>query len=73
MPFIFYYKLISGSTHFADGPEVVPLIVVFTKHDQFKLRERDDCADCNWETEAQTEAERVFQEQHLGKFGSEGG
>ena len=29
--------------------------------------ERDGCA--NWETEAHAEAERVFQEQYLGKLG----
>ena len=51
---------------------IVPLIAVFTKYDQFKDNieidlERDGCA--NWETEAHAEAERVFQEQYLGKLG----
>ena len=51
---------------------IVPLIAVFTKYDQFKDDieidlERKGCAD--WETEAHAEAERVFQEQYLGKLG----
>ena len=50
---------------------IVPLIAVFTKYDQFKDNieidlERDGRV--NWETEAHTEAERVFQEQYLGKL-----
>ena len=51
---------------------IVPLIAVFTKYDQFKDNieislERAGCA--NWETRAHVEAERVFQEQYLGKLG----
>ena len=51
---------------------IVPLIAVFTKYDQFKYNieidlERDGCA--NWEIDANAEAERVFQEQYLGKLG----
>ncbi|KXN83935.1 hypothetical protein AN958_00799 [Leucoagaricus sp. SymC.cos] len=50
----------------------VPLIAVFTKYDQFKdnieirLKRRGVT---NLETEAPTEAERVFQEEYLGKLG----
>ena len=51
---------------------IVPVIAVFTKYDQFKDNieidlERHGCA--NWETESHAEAERVFQEQYLGKLG----
>ncbi|KXN80862.1 hypothetical protein AN958_07084 [Leucoagaricus sp. SymC.cos] len=50
----------------------VPLIAVFTKYDQFKddieIRLEDDGV-ANWKTEAPTEAERVFQEEYLGKLG----
>ena len=50
---------------------IVPIIAVFTKYDQFRDNieidlERDGCAD--WETEAHAEAERVFQEQYIGRL-----
>jgi len=60
--------------HFYDvcPDQNVPLIAVFTKYDQFKDNieidlERSGCA--NWESEAHAKAERVFQEQYLGKLG----
>ncbi|KIJ94961.1 hypothetical protein K443DRAFT_11740 [Laccaria amethystina LaAM-08-1] len=50
----------------------VPLIAVFTKYDQFKdnieIRLKRG-GGTDWETKAPAEAERVFQEEYLGKVG----
>ena len=48
------------------------MIAVFTKYDQFKdnieIRLKRG-GRANWETEAPVEAERVFQDEYLGKLG----